>query len=315
MTLNLNDGDHFQRKHELSVPETMRRRPSSPRDRIHRFLVAALFVLGFVSSIVVPASSEFLHFECTIRVPPPLPLIVDPPFWANHTGDVVPLLKAANWTISLRGALFYDSLYRSDLIQHYHVQEGSFWEQGELERTMQCVPEGGVVFDVGANIGNNAVFWATQGHPARVYAFEPIPDTFSILTTNIEINGLQSIVTAINAAVGDVPERLAVDSYLRGNIGGTRLKRDPEGAIPAITLDEFDFKEQRCDLLKIDVEGFECQVVKGAMKFLARFHPHIFIEVVEEGQKKWVAETLAGLGYRQVCTFGADNYLYSFEDR
>jgi FkbM family methyltransferase len=102
--------------------------------------------------------------------------------------------------------------------------------------------------------------------------------------------------------VGDVRERLAVTWYTRSNTGGTGLRKDPAGVIPAITLDGFEFKEQRCDLLKIDVEGFECHVVRGAMNFLTNFHPHIFIEVVDGGAKQWVEKTLTALGYRQVFT-------------
>jgi hypothetical protein len=56
-------------------------------------------------------------------------------------------------------------------------------------------------------------------------------------------------------------------------------------------------------------------VLKGALKFLAKFHPHIYIEALLPDAREWIANTLASIGYRKVCAFNPDNLLYSFEGR
>jgi FkbM family methyltransferase len=144
-----------------------------------------------------------------------------------------------------------------------------------------------------------------------VYAFEPIPSTYEILRRNVEINGLRRRVIPINAAVGDVTETLSIRTYNLGNIGGTSLKKDPAGTIPAITLDNFTFPEKHIDFMKMDVEGFEVHVIKGALEFLRKFHPtHIFIEIFSGESQRWMLETLGQFGYVLAGTYPASNFLY-----
>jgi FkbM family methyltransferase len=170
-----------------------------------------------------------------------------------------------------------------------------------------------VIFDIGANVGNHAVYWAVNLKPVRIYAFEPVPATFQVLQRNIEINHLQSCIVAINAAVGDVKETLSIERYSLQNIGGTSLRKDPSGRIPAVRLDDFEFPEGRVDFVKIDVEGFERHVVTGAHRFLEGYHPrHIFVEVWLPGPQKWMSATLRTAGYRLVWRSG-HNFLYQWE--
>jgi FkbM family methyltransferase len=242
-------------------------------------------------------------------------LAVDPPFWAQHFHDAHALVKAANYTITFGGVLFDDVLYPSDLIQRTHVESGNFWEAEELAVVSNYIPDHGVVFNVGTNIGNNAIYWAVKANTSRVYAFEPIPFTFSLLKRNIELNGLEGKLIPINVAVGDGHEDLAIEAYTTDNIGGTRLKKDHAGTFPAIRLDEFEFPEQCVDFLKIDVEEFECNAVRGARNFLKTFHPaHIFIEVVAWDSKNWIDATFQELGYHTIRAVGFDNFIYEWRN-
>jgi FkbM family methyltransferase len=134
-----------------------------------------------------------------------------------------------------------------------------------------------VVFDVGANDGEwlAAVFRINDS--VAVHAFEP-QDT---LARRIAARGLN--VTINNAAVGDRPGLLTLHDYadhpgsqhaslLRGVIdsvhGGTPRQTD----VPVVTLDDYcrDHDIQQIAFLKIDVEGFEIQVLKGARRLLAQ---------------------------------------------
>jgi FkbM family methyltransferase len=251
--------------------------------------------------------------ELPVLSPPPL--AVDPPFWARHGHEADEMVRSANYTITVGCARFYDRLYPTDLIQRTHVETGNFWEPEELQVLSGYLPDGAVVFDIGANIGNHALYWALKVNTHRVYAFEPIPATFALLSRNVEINALSGKLIPINAAVGDVQERVAIKSYTVRNTGGATVRTDRLGTIPCIRLDDFEFSEQRVDLLKIDVEGFECRTVSGARNFIMRFHPkHIFIEVVGDDHKEWIARTFSELCYREIRSFGSDNLLYEFDE-
>jgi FkbM family methyltransferase len=122
-------------------------------------------------------------------------------------------------------------------------------------------------------------------------------------------------VISVRAAVGDVSENLSIASYSLLNIGSTRLKTDANGNIPVITLDNFTFPEQRVDVLKIDIEGFERQSISETRNFLKKFHPKtIIIEIWEEATKTWMEDMFGLLGYRlaEPCQL---NCLYHFDNQ
>jgi FkbM family methyltransferase len=173
-----------------------------------------------------------------------------------------------------------------------------------------------VIFDIGGNIGNNALYWALKWKAKKVYSFEPVPSTFSILQTNIALNGMEKVIIPVNVAIGDVIENLTIQSYSLSNIGGTELRKGQSGTIKAIPLDLFEFPEQRVDLLKIDVERFECEVIKGGVQFLTKFHPsRIFIECTNPARMKPIKRTLASLGYLTPRYVGFGNWIWDLGNR
>jgi hypothetical protein len=115
------------------------------------------------------------------------PVDVNPPFSANHRGDAEALVAAANYTVTFLGVYFFLPFYPQDLIQRELVERGNFYESKDLGLIARCVPEGSVVFDIGSNIGNHAVYWGTQNKASRIYAFEPVPSTFEIMSRNVVI--------------------------------------------------------------------------------------------------------------------------------
>ncbi len=154
------------------------------------------------------------------------------------------------------------------------------WAEGELELLSLFVKPGAVVVDVGANIGTHAVALAQKAGPSgAVFAFEPQRVVHQVLCANFALNGLLS-ARALHAAVGATPGGLRVpdiDYAVTGNFGGVPLGGWAEGeTVPVLTLDGFDLA--RCDLLKIDVEGMELDVMRGAERTLARLSPVLYFE-------------------------------------
>ncbi|HUY35433.1 MAG TPA: FkbM family methyltransferase [Pirellulales bacterium] len=147
----------------------------------------------------------------------------------------------------------------------------------------ELVGPGQTVLDVGANIGAHTVALATLvGPTGRVLAFEPRRALFYCLCGNVAINGLDQ-VRCQQAAVGDAQGQIQVpevDGPPDNNSDGLSPAQDLRGRatypVPLLRID--DLKLAACDLIKVDVEGMECQVLKGAAETIRRFQPVLYVE-------------------------------------
>lgn len=182
----------------------------------------------------------------------------------------------------------------------------------DLEVHMPQLPEfqalgyGDVVFDVGAYVGDTALMFAKKA--GKVIGFEPQTDAWVCAAFNTrKLTGVEMI----NAAVGNGEPVVCKENPLCGNLGTRQL--GVGYGVNSLKLDDY------CDqsgivptFLKIDVEGFEPYVIRGAMKMLARARPVILVEVYntmlrEFGfTRKDVIEPLESLGYRYHCAIGSE---------
>jgi FkbM family methyltransferase len=120
--------------------------------------------------------------------------------------------------------------------------------------------------DVGANMGSYSLL-AAGINGCKTIAFEPAPETFEQLEKNILLNELSSTVSLRNMAIGSKRAKL---KFTVGKGPMNRFANEDEEhtlEVPVTTLDE-EFRLQTPCLLKIDVEGFEMEVLEGAQKVL-----------------------------------------------
>ena len=209
---------------------------------------------------------------------------------------------------------------RQDIIYTVLQDTGYFEEHliNVAEEYLRNVP--GNVVDVGANIGAICIELATRFRDIEFYAFEPLNLAFSELQTNIALNNYTNI-KAYNVALSDCDEILTGENPSPGHsFGHVALKHDINvlrdsvpsefAEYPATTLDSFQF--ENISVLKIDVEGMEIYVLKGAIDTIKRCRPLIIFEAwgadwfKEERQK--VIDFVLGLGYELDFRFG-DNII------
>jgi len=152
--------------------------------------------------------------------------------------------------------------------------------------------------DIGANIGNHSVYFSR--YFAAVHAFEPNPSTFRLLAINAEWPGN---VIAHNCALGDEIGVLPLAEYPT-NFGRSSLRYSAgRGSVQVHVkrLDDLAWSAPEIALIKIDVEGFEANVIRGGMETLRRFLP---IVVLEQDSSEFVdgstesIRLLRQLGYR-----------------
>jgi FkbM family methyltransferase len=138
------------------------------------------------------------------------------------------------------------------------------------------VKQGDTVIDVGAHIGSMSLVAATLvGTNGQVIAFEPVPKFFSILNANIKLNKLESRITAYPYAVGEKKDTVYMDDNVTDDTTNHVSSSGKE--VEQIDLDSMVEKYQKIDLLKIDVEGYETEVLRGAKDTLNKTEI-IFIE-------------------------------------
>ena len=142
-----------------------------------------------------------------------------------------------------------------------------------------------VVIDVGANYGDSAIWWA-KIFGSKVIAFEPLVHVFNALEENIKLNDVD--VTAYNLALGNGEE-------ISGSSDGIMFSSGGDIKIRSEKLDHYSF--ERVDLLKIDVEGFELDVLLGAENTIRQFKPRIIIETHSKELRKKCHAFLSSLGY------------------
>jgi FkbM family methyltransferase len=157
--------------------------------------------------------------------------------------------------------------------------------------------DGGLFIDVGANVGTYTIWAAELG--AEVIAIEPAPDTFELLRENIALNGYP--VTAVLAAAGD---HCGTARFSAGLDAGNSLRPDGPAVTDLVTIDSL-IGERRVAGMKIDVEGYEIDVLHGAARALTERRIGLIqiewneMSTVALGtDRRPTAELLARHGYR-----------------
>jgi FkbM family methyltransferase len=145
-----------------------------------------------------------------------------------------------------------------------------------------ALPPGGAFLDVGANIGLHtlAVAHHLESRGGRVLAFEPHPENYRALRDNIQRNALRN-VTAENVGLADFPDVITGTSAPGPGNWSLASKGECRFEVRLVRLD--DYLDQHplpsVDAMKIDVEGAEVRVLRGARATIERSRPVIVFEV------------------------------------
>ncbi|MBT8220951.1 MAG: FkbM family methyltransferase [Bacteroidia bacterium] len=177
------------------------------------------------------------------------------------------------------------------------------YEKGTLDIIGKILQKGDVFVDVGANIGLMSIYASgIVGDQGRVISFEPNPETRRILENNIALNDIQNIKVE-GYALSNENKQSRIYERWDVNRGGASLI-EPSSPKKSYDIHEIVFSEyfdihDIIKLIKIDVEGFELNVLRGAREFIkaSKYPPALIVEFSSNRDN----------------TFGSDTYpLYSF---
>lgn len=156
------------------------------------------------------------------------------------------------------------------------------FEKSELEVCRKYISRTSIIIDIGANIGLHSIYFSSLATEGYVLALEPSLATFELLLKNVD--GKENIAP-LNLAISDQGGVLeffhAADGAYSSLKDTKRTTIAKTTRVPCMTIDDVvsALRLGSVDLVKIDVEGFEYNVLKGMTKTISAFHPVIFCEI------------------------------------
>lgn len=154
-------------------------------------------------------------------------------------------------------------------------------DRAEMLVWRRHLQRGDLFIDVGANVGAYTL-WAAEGG-AAVIALEPAADTFGLLAENVALNGYE--VTLLNKAAG---ETTGTSRFTTGLDAVNRMDPDGEVEVETVRLDDL-IGDRRAAGIKIDVEGFEEDVLRGCRRALSEHRVALL-------QVEWNSSSLSAKG-------------------
>ncbi len=179
--------------------------------------------------------------------------------------------------------IFYDSKYGLAGYQRINCSHR------KLIKDIACIKDAKVILDVGANVGFFSMLCRELYPKAKIYSFEPVPKTFSCLEKNFKDDKNTEF---FNLAVSDYRGSGKM-IFSEENSAVSSLSDGGNVDVEITTLDYFlkDKKLDKVDILKIDTEGFEDFVLKGAEETLKKVK-YIIMEVTIENNKNYTISSL-----------------------
>lgn len=166
----------------------------------------------------------------------------------------------------------YD-LIPGDIISETVAHNGIYdWPHTKLMVHEACKTKGGLLVDVGANLGYFSFLWAGLNTCARVVAFEASPRNIKLFQSSIEKNHMGNRINLIPKALGDRSDMVTFDvgpPEQTGWGGISKVSSDNTFTVPMVRLDE-ELPDTQIDILKIDVEGADTWVLFGCENLLKK---------------------------------------------
>ena len=192
--------------------------------------------------------------------------------------------------------IIMEGYHANDSIFDRIATEQTFYEEKLLEKARSLNLEG-VYVDIGANIGNHSIFFNRFCNSTKVYGFEIDESIFAILKKNMELNCLQDSYYLGEIGILDRKGFVDISDTNHLNAGMTKIVNVEGSQREVDTLDNVMRGVDNIALIKMDVEGFELQIIQGAKHILENQSPVIFAELATKKEFKLFKDAVSKFGY------------------
>tara|TARA_A100001011_G_C14276589_1_gene829539 strand:+ start:613 stop:1395 length:783 start_codon:yes stop_codon:yes gene_type:complete len=172
------------------------------------------------------------------------------------------------------------------------IIENKIFDNDVYEYSKKYIKENSVVIDAGANYGQLSILFSKVKPGVKVYAFEAYKYISQILLKNVKINNAN--VKVYNCILSDENKKNLIisDAILKefNNYGSNSVELETDenqgNLIDSIKIDDLDIQE-KISFMKIDVQGYDLKVLKGAKKTIMKNKMPIIVEYSEEFENKF----------------------------
>lgn len=185
----------------------------------------------------------------------------------------------------------YMSYFKNDMAFADSLSQGKIYEQDlVLDVLKEHIVDSKVILDIGAHAGSHTILYKYLNPDCKIYCFEPQKKMFDLLTNNIKKNNL-SDVEVFNVGIANIKTDAELGKKIQDgdntnldieygtekkfNLGGVQIGSGGE-KIKTITIDSLHL--EKCDFIKIDIEGFETLAFIGGRKTIKKYKPVILFE-------------------------------------
>lgn len=167
------------------------------------------------------------------------------------------------------------------------LRTGHFYENKMLGHIVRTARAGAFV-DVGGNCGQHSIFFALFCPSTNVITFEPFPEHCKLIMRNIDDNDLKEKVKlfpmGLSSQLGTFETKTNSAAHARRYM--------------AICMKMDDVIDSPVSVMKLDAEGMELEILKGAQNLLRRYRPALYIEAQNDGYRSEIGEYLSDFGYK-----------------
>lgn len=228
---------------------------------------------------------------------------------ANSARELFPIWDeefSKQYELNKKTVVLPDLKHPNDLASRIIFPE-TFYMPAYEYRDICTVKENEIVFDIGAWIGDTAYVFSQRMHgTGKIYAFEPMPQNFEMLSENAA--KIPNLIIN-NFALGKENGILRF-SFGGDNSGASRQNKNGALDVKVTTVDNYvqENKIERVDFIKADIEGAECDMLLGATETIKRFHPKLAICIYHRSQIDHYEVPKVILSIRQDYEFYVEAY-------
>ena len=190
--------------------------------------------------------------------------------------------------------------------------KGGIWEKQTLEYILNLNLNNDIIH-AGTYFGDFLPFLSKIFN--KVWAFEISKNNYEAAEETLKINNINN-VTLYQNAIGENEDTVFIETNVNNNdLGGVSKVRNYETTenISQISLDSIITEDSVIDLIQLDIEGYEINALKGAMKIITKFKPILILEDNNnDTEKEWFIKNIINLGYKKIHKVN-DNKVFKYD--